>query len=215
MKLCLETSLKTTNPLFLVDHASPKGYLPPIQQDNNHKPEDGDQDRGFDDIVEFRTKQIGIKSGYGYETGGSNKSEFALAATYTSSGYPSNHVFHTNNDNSVTYKTFLPGTHNVNLHFSPNYVPTYGLSGFKVFWNTFERDWNRSPKSLGYALNVLGEPGTYDDTYLSGRRRYDGDWYAWVPATLPSHELPIGWYQWLTEINFDNWKSNINVRSQE
>lgn len=210
-----ETSLKTTNPLFLVDHASPKGYLPPIQQDNNHKPEDGDQDRGFDDIVEFRTKQIGIKSGYGYETGGSNKSEFALAATYTSSGYPSNHVFHTNNDNSVTYKTFLPGTHNVNLHFSPNYVPTYGLSGFKVFWNTFERDWNRSPKSLGYALNVLGEPGTYDDTYLSGRRRYDGDWYAWVPATLPSHELPIGWYQWLTEINFDNWKSNINVRSQE
>lgn len=210
-----ETSLKTTNPLFLVDHASSKGYLPPIQLDDIDRPTGANQDRGFNDIVEFRTKQIGVKSGYGYETGGSNKSEYALVATYNSSGYPSNFVFSSNDDNSVTYKKFLPGTHNVNLYFSPNYVPTYGLSGFKVFWNTFERDWNRSPKSLGYALNVLGEPGTNDDTYLSGRRRYDGDWYAWVPNTLPSHELPIGWYQWETEINFDNWKANINVRSQE
>lgn len=211
-----ETSLKTSNPLFLIDHASPKGYLPPnVSYDVAEPRPEPNDNRGFNDITSFRVKQIGIKSGYGYETGGSNKSEFALNVTYTSSGFPSNFVFYTNNDHSVTLENMLPGTRNVNYHFGPNYVPTYGLSGFKLFWNTFERDWNRSPKSLGFALNVLGEPGTNDDTYLSGRRRYNGDWYQWIPGTLPVHELPIGWYQWLSEINFDNWKTNLNVRSQE
>ena len=212
-----QTSLKTTNPLFLIDHASPKGYLLSITTDNVEQPRpDLIANRGFNDITSFRTKQIGIKPGYGYETGSKNKSEFALAATRTSSGYPSMFVFNNNRrDRSVTYEKMLPGTKNVNYYFAPNYVPTYGLSGYKVFWNTFERDWNRSPKPLGTALNVLNEPGNLDDTFLSGRRRYLGDWYQWIPGTLPSHALPIGWYQFQTEVNFNNWKSNIIVRSQE
>lgn len=211
-----ETSLKTSNPLFLIDHASPKGYLPSITSENIEQSRPlTSGNRGFNDITSFRIKQIGIKSGYGYETGSNNKSEFALVVTRTSTGYPSNFEFYNNNDHSITVRKMLPGTVNINNHFVVNYVPTYGLNGYKVFWNTFERDWNRQAKSLGYALNVLNQPGNNDDTYLSGRRRYESDWYQWIPGTLPSHALPIGWYQWETEVNFNSWKSNVNIRSQE
>ncbi len=209
-----ETSLSTTNPLFLVDHASPKGYLPQLSSD---KPQISNNEvvnteKGFDDITNLRIKQIGIKSGYRYETGSWNRSEFALIVSRTSTGYPTNFEFmNDNNDHSTTLTKMHPGTLNFNHHFVVNYLPIYGSNGYKVYWNTFERDWNRQPKSLGYALNVLGAPGNIDDVVLAGRMRYNGDWYQWIPSTLHLHRYPIEWYQWETEVNWNNWKSNINV----
>ena len=213
-----ETSLKTTNPLFFIDHASPKGYLPkPTNVELEDVRPETNENRGFNDIKNFRLSKVGVKSGYRYEPWSWDNSEFALAITKTTIGYPSHHIFwNSNNDRTVTIMEMDNlGTFNVNHAFAPNYVPTYGLNGYKIFYNTFERDWNRQPKSLGYALNVLGSPGTNDDTYLSGRRRYNGDWYQWIPSTLSSHPLPINWYQWLTVINPSSWKSNMSIRSVE
>jgi len=130
-----QTSLKTSNPLFLIDHASPKGYLPSIISDNiEHPSVETNEDRVFNDIRSFRSKQLGIKSGYSYETGSHNRSEFALSITYVSSGYPAAPVFTSNSaDNTVTLESMYQGTKNVNYYFGLDYVHVYGLNGFKLY----------------------------------------------------------------------------------
>ncbi|MBK7129357.1 MAG: hypothetical protein IPM74_07405 [Crocinitomicaceae bacterium] len=62
---------------------------------------------------------------------------------------------------------------------------------------------------------VLNESGNNDDIILFGNMRYFEDWYGWIPSTLPTHPLPIDWYSWLSEIDFDNWKSQLVVESVE
>lgn len=63
-----------------------------------------------------------------------------------------------------------------------NYLPvqyTY------VYWNTYERDWYCSDKSLvhGMAYNT--------HCYLTGRRNYTNDWYAWSPSSAGNYPLDI------------------------
>ncbi len=208
-----ETSLVTTNPLFLIDHASPKGYLP---QSNGNKPKPANDEvinteKGFNDITNLRIKQVGIKPGYSYESWSWDKSELALIVVNANFGVNSSPEFNDNNDLSTTLIKMHPGVLDFNHHFVTNYIPSYGYNGSRVYWNTFERDWNRSKKDLGYALNVFGSSGNIDDVILTGRMRYNGDWYMWIPSTLSQHRYPVVWYQWETEVNWNNWKSNINI----
>ncbi|MBK7129360.1 MAG: hypothetical protein IPM74_07390 [Crocinitomicaceae bacterium] len=157
-----QTARVTSNPLFLLDHASPRSGTNTISILENisqpHQAEDS-ENRGWLDITHFNSNQLDIKSGYRHEEGINVKSEFCIVGAYSSSGYPAAPVFNENSDHSKKITEVHPNNIGTDIYitsyFGPNYVPTYGMSGFKLFWNTFERDWNRSIKTLGTAINVL------------------------------------------------------------
>lgn len=59
-----------------------------------------------------------------------------------------------------------------------NYTP-YNTN--YIYWNTFERDWNRSSKSLGYAT------ANGYTIQLAGERHHQHEWYGWDPGDLSTH----------------------------
>ena len=56
-----------------------------------------------------------------------------------------------------------------------------------VFWNTFERDWNRSSKQIG----TCSASGT--TIYLAGNMRFSSEWYSWIPSTANIHFTRFEW----------------------
>lgn len=88
------------------------------------------------------------------------------------------------------------------LH-AENYTP-YNQN--YVFWNTYERDWNYSPKDLGTVSANGSGP-----VYLSDNRRYTGDWYAWDPSTLQSHNTDLNYIYSNWAIWYSSWKSEYRI----
>ncbi len=78
-----------------------------------------------------------------------------------------------------------------------------------VFWNTYERDWNRSPKLLGKAT-ACGST-----IYLKGNRKYDSEWYAWMPGTIQIHYTKFQWIYDNWQHMSSSWKSKLNLRRVE
>ena len=60
----------------------------------------------------------------------------------------------------------------------PDYVP---FECNYLFWNTFERDWARSYKSLGKAT------ANGKTIYLAGEMKYDSDWFAYNPIVVQNN----------------------------
>lgn len=183
------------NPIFLLDHASTKTKNTPVVPKSS-----GGNCSG---TKRFDSKEIKIKPGYRHETG-TSRSEFCIQAyriksngtvewVYDPSGWKK--IGEVHKSNIGTNQTFQT------LH-ACNYEP---YSQNRFFWNTYERDWNRSPKDLGSA-SYAGKT-----IYLGERMRYDGDWYAWIPSTLKDHATPFEWYGWETKVNFYSWKSDYWV----
>lgn len=75
----------------------------------------------------------------------------------------------------------------------------------RFFWNTFERDWNRSEKYLGGVLFYSNH------VQLGGKMRYDNDWYTWMPASLYYLYTPFEWFGWEEKVNFSSWKAHYWV----
>jgi hypothetical protein len=74
-----------------------------------------------------------------------------------------------------------------------------------LFYNTFERDWFRSEKSLG-------QPSANGTTvYLSGNMQYSGDWYAADPSDVGNHPIDFAyiynnWAKW-----YENNKTRLRI----
>lgn len=90
--------------------------------------------------------------------------------------------------------------------FGSNYGYTVN-SGLKIYWNTFERDWYRSPKDIG---SVVSGGSTY---YLAGNMHYSSDWYAFSPSSVQSNMLNVShilsnWAIWsdVTKSKLRFWK---------
>ncbi|MDY8135782.1 hypothetical protein [Aquimarina sp. 2201CG5-10] len=194
-----ETALTTTNPLFIVDHATV------FDTSNGLVVLDSEQSEinaGNKSIIRYDSRNIKIKNGYRYESGWGNKSEYAIIgyrvqnfATYDLiSGYTKDLAkVKPNQIGSTLYK---PSLH------AYNWLPH---ATNKFYWNTYERDWNRSFKPLGYFTSPI------NSYVFNSRRRYTNDWYAWIPSTVNIHNTPFEWYGWLECVNFTSWKAEYQV----
>lgn len=162
-------------------------------------------------ITEYRISKIQIKNGYRYEQGlAQPRSEFSINAVITYSNGPANFIYlpiGRNGDHAQMLKKIKKSEVNsssiinINEFFSPNYNSNpYAL---KVYWNTFERDWNRTNIDLGHSTN--SDPKTW---ILPGKARYSGDWYQWIPSTTSDHRMNYGWL-WKDPVKFESWKSSI------
>ncbi|MDX9931515.1 MAG: hypothetical protein RB294_02950, partial [Bacteroidales bacterium] len=90
--------------------------------------------------------------------------------------------------------------------WSNPWIPNVTQSGVNmVFWNTFERDWNRSQKGLG---TVTASGST---AILKGNMKYSSEWYAWIPETVQVHYTRFDWiyYDWAHWNN--SWKSKFRL----
>ncbi len=75
-----------------------------------------------------------------------------------------------------------------------------------IFWNTFERDWYNSSKSLGQATRN----GT--TIYLSGNRQHSSDWYGFDPSTLDNNPLgPLAFFG-LSARMYSNSRGHLGFR---
>ena len=70
-----------------------------------------------------------------------------------------------------------------------------------LFWNTFERDWAKSPKNLGRAT----ANGTRIE--LGGNMKYDSDWYTYNPSDVQNS--PFEFY--MTFTYGSRWYRNIKI----
>lgn len=74
-----------------------------------------------------------------------------------------------------------------------------------IFWNSFERDWARSRKTLG---NPVINGVTY---YLTGNMRYNSDWYAFNPLDIQSNGINLTYIYNNGSQLFSNSKGNIGI----
>jgi len=201
------TSVKTTNPLFIIDHAIKKHQLSTIATTNENQPRADFEDNQDRAIKRFDSKQIRIKTGYRQESGWWNDSEYCIVAyriENNPNGIGIHHWIYSGgwkeiDDIKVSEINSLLTRQT--LH-APNWTP---YSDNRVFWNTFERDWNRSLKDLG-TPNYDGR-----QLWMGGNMRYNGDWYAWIPSTVNVHATPFAWFGWNTSINFSSWKADYYI----
>lgn len=205
------TTTQTANPIFILDHSIPKVKMDKIgayiksSKGGKPVPKSG---TGY-----FQSTKIRIKNGYRHETGLTRKSEFCIVGVLVSLdylNYPPFTLFFAsnNNDNSLKIKEVtksqVDGSSWINetSYHADEFVP---YSDYRVYWNTFERDWNRS-------IKYLGNGTTFGQEWMfSGRMRYDNDWYQWIPSTVNIHATPFEWFGWETEVIFDSWKSSYNL----
>lgn len=71
-----------------------------------------------------------------------------------------------------------------------------------VFWNTFEYDWDRSNKGLGVGAR------NGKTIYLSGKRKYAGDYYTYSPAQVNNNPLDLNYIY----SNWAKWHDNSASR---
>lgn len=210
------TSLSTTNPLFLLDNAvttlktkENKKFTPLITKGDPVSP------KSTNGTLSFSSYEHSIESqAYRYEPWNSGKSEFAINAYRIEPNGTTHWIYNNTSDNSKVINEikkndigsirFKWSYHAANWQpwsnpWTPD-VTQYGVN--MVYWNTYERDWNRSPKGLG-TCSANGST-----IHLAGRRKYTSEWYAWIPETANVHYTRFEWI-------YDNWAHwNNSYKSQ-
>lgn len=203
-----ETATQTSNPLFLLDNAAVYTGKPmshAVQMEERVDEEGNVYDtRGQKVPMAFHSNEFSIEHGYRYESGWGNKSEFCIVAyridpsgtvhwIYSGSGWKKIAEVKPSQIGQLLGKWTL---------HAPNWEP---YSTNYVFWNTFERDWNRSLKDLGDpSANGL-------QIYLAGNMKYSGDWYAWIPSTVQIHNTKFNWVYNNWAHWFSSWKSQFRI----
>ncbi len=204
------TASKTTNPVFIMDNAQrfEQGavVLGGKKQFDALNVPNSSEDRA---IIRFDSRELKIQNGYRYETVGA--SEYAIIGVRIQNNPIGNGLTHIPYgvsskvivdiaSNQIGNTVNAPSLHaNVWLPYADN----------PFFWNTYERDWSYSPKNLGTA--------TFDGTpvWFAGERKYESEWYAWLPSTLQDHATPFDWFGWETSVNFYSWKADYVVHRVE
>jgi len=183
-----EDAEKTTNPIFIIANAEEN-----FKKNTGLIQDDIISDDTKSKTVSFQTHEYMIK--YRYERSGN--SEFAISAVRINSTGSVSNVLRKDNGDYVSTKDISSVDKNdmgKDLahweQFCNNYSP---YSDNFIFYNTYERDWNNTDKSLGHAVTQNG-----GSAYLYGKRRYSSEWYAWDPNTLSNHEVNIQYV-------YDHW----------
>jgi hypothetical protein len=200
-----QTSEATNNPLFLIDNAvttlkstENKNFKPLNTMREDATPHSNSASRS----LSFSSYEHSIESNsYRYEPWTSGKSEFAVTAIRIDPSGTFHLIYQTN---SGTFKTWqkiseikkndIGSTRYVWAHHASNWEPWSNpwteatQNGVNmVFWNTFERDWNRSSKQIG----TCSASGT--TIYLAGNMRFSSEWYSWIPSTANIHFTRFEW----------------------
>jgi len=226
------SSLLTTNPLFFIDNAITSIKIIPnnqaipfygidscIYKDSSNLIKKNQQPLNqLASTRSFSSREHRIKgSSYRYESWTSGKSEFAVVAyriepngthhwIYNGSGYKVISKISKNNVNGSVMQWNWS-------HHASDWQPWYNSWNFPsvqsgvnyVYWNTFERDWNRSLKALG----TVNRNGT--TLYLAGNMKYSSEWYTWIPSTVNIHNTQFTWidYYWAHWNN--SWKADFRL----
>ncbi len=217
-----ETSLLTSNPLFLLDNAvttlKTEQKNTPFMM-HEPKPLSNEELSNLNKSANGNTRSYSsyendIKSSdYKYESWLGGKSEFAVTAYRIDPNGQTHLIYKKNNGiytswqliNKISSSDIGSIQYNWRYHasdwqpYSNPWTPTvtqYGVN--MVYWNTFERDWNKSSKGLGTC--------SADDTtiYLAGRRKYTSEWYSWIPSTTHLHYTRFDWIN----SNWAHWNNS-------
>ena len=213
-----ETSLNTTTPLFLLDNAVTTLKTEENKEALPRNPQTRSEGkigvREAKASLSFSSYEHSIEStAYRYESSG--KSEFAVNA-YRIDPTGTVHWIYDSSGTKVINKikkSQIGTTRYVWSHHASDWKPwsnpwtpnvtQYGVN--MVFWNTFERDWHRSPKALG----TCSANGT--TIHLAGRRKYDSEWYSWIPSTTNIHYTRFQWiYSTWAHWN-SSWKAKFRL----
>lgn len=228
-----ESSLITTNPLFFIDNGVTSTYIEPnsdavpfygidscIYADTSSGKISSKNNSSANQLKatkKFHSYEHSINLGYGYESRWSGKSEFAISHGYIKPngqvlslfGGTSGHKVISQINRNQTYGQIQ---HKWSYHAdddNPKYnswfFPTIQNGVHYMFWNTYERDWNRLPKGLGTVIRNGGM------VRLTGNMKYNSDWYAWIPSTVWVHNTQFVWidYYWAHWNN--SWKSKFRI----
>jgi len=234
-----ETSLETTNPLFFLDNASAIESIeqnldatPFYGMEIPEMPEDYYLNSQLDNIDFSKSQSVNfnamaslvgiVSEDFRYEASGS--SEFA---SKTIDHFPST----TSNPLDGTFfiarkervirrigKNEFGEDFNVwdflsvgtNTPWANSWIQDGDQPGnFIGFYNTYERDWNRSTKSFGSVQvgNALAE--------VRGRAKFNSEWYTWEPTTLQMHFVRNHWLDLYDNYNTNSWKSNFRISKSE
>jgi hypothetical protein len=214
------TALSTTNPVFILNHGVLKEKHDNFVQFIIDNEEHFSTTRSGGTGIDLVCNSLKIKQGYRHETGNLNKSEFCVVGSWVDSlgeaagGAPLFYQFsggnkdHSYKIKEVTANHVTAGIWQDNLAFI-HVIKLKQQWSELVFWNTFERDWNRSWKALGEGI-AFEKPWK-----IWGNMRYHNDWYAFIPSTVPNHALDYWWFINGTEVNFDNWKSSYKLVKED
>jgi len=194
-----ETSKSTANPLFFIDHAVKFTRFPVDHTDISEDRATTGTARTFTSTA---SKYYSIKSGYKYENTG--QSEYWIDARRIRSDGATWMFYNTNPGGKELVKVSNTNTsyYSYKIHAPEHWLPE---ADNKFYWNTYERDWNRSSKPMGSATNWGASIS------LEGRRRFSGEWYAWIPNTVQIHATPFHFFGWETHVNFESWKATYDV----
>ncbi len=170
-----EESLKTLNPLFILDDASDFSNQPSTATLSSVTSESTSA-KVQADVFESNQYRINHR----YERRG--KSDFTVMA-YRIDPNGVIHWIHHSSGRKILHRVKKKdiGKDLSGWHFFSNKDTPYSTNYY--VYNTFERDWYSSPKPLGsFSANGV-------TLYLEGRRRYDGEWYAFPPNSLQRANL--------------------------
>ena len=212
-----QTALETTNPIFILNHNVLKEThdrfveFAKIYEEPPMSSKSG--------VIQLVCDNVKIKSGYRYENG-NNKSEFCVNAVVVPLNglkpYYSYLFLQSNRDNSrrverIT-KSQADNSQWVSIDNFWHHHDVQPSLEYKVYWNTFERDWARGYQDLGSGNSSSGW-GTGFNWSISGNMRYANDWYAFIPSTVEvNHDIKFWWFDSGNPVIFDNWKSSYSLK---
>lgn len=216
-----EISLVTPNPLFFMSHERTPFSIEPNMLVGPAPPPRAPSGGGTGHpTTKFYSKELNIKnSNYRYESCG--KSEFAILMYRIDPNGTVHRPFTKNNGVKVHWslirkvKTSEMNSNTIDHWFkvSNNFEPwaddqiipiSMPQTGVNVlFFNTFERDWNRGIEPLGYGT---ANGGT---TAFFGNMKYSSDYYAHPPGNaqaffVPCNDIYSNWSSW-----FESYKSKF------
>lgn len=209
-----EISLVTKNPIFLLDNAV---NTLDTGNDLEYTPLDNDvtKEEGIvkGSTRKFSTYEHSIRSqSYRYESFWSGKSEFAVSAIRIDPNGTSHWIYNSGVQKVISKikKNQIGSIRYVWSHhasdwqpWSNPWTPTANQNNVNmVYWNTFERDWNRSDKALG----TCTANGT--TIYMSGRMKYSSNWYTWIPSTAYYHYTRFSW----VNANWAHWNNSWKAK---
>ncbi len=170
-------------------------------------------------VRSFSSYEHSIKGeSYMYESWTSSKSEFAVTAVRIDPNGNHSKVYFSSDLSQIVSKISRSDVTNSRMQYnwefhSPDWQPWYNswapntvqIGKNYVFWNTFERDWNRSRKWLGSA----SRNGT--NFSLWGKCKYSSEWYTWIPNTLSVHHTQFVWIDYYWSHWNNSWKADFRL----
>lgn len=215
-----ETAISTHNPVFILDNAS---FNQQVEIDYDFEPlnteiSDIIMDKSGEEMY-FGYQTWSVNEPYRYESFWSGNTDFAVVATRIDT-YGNDTKLYGKKEYKMIDKIpkhklgylvhpyyFDPQIEHAEnwLPYSNPWTPGVIQNGVNmVYWNTFERDWNRSPKNLGAA--VANNTGIT----LEGNMKYNSNWYAWIPSTVHVHYTRFEWMLYPSWAHWNNsWKSKL------